>query len=481
MQKLGSGSYGTVYKLKTTHGKEHAIKTSKIITQTIGLNDLREVDISLRLRHPYVVQILDYTTSYVIENSQKYKIVYPVANETLIELSEKIIESNLGQDYFIKYFFQLLLGLNYVHERDIILVDIKPDNILYFEDEDSLRYNDFGLSIYDDKVFKNQIAGTKYYAAPELFFNVENKNKSIREIFTSLFLRSTNSIQENVLHKTSDIWSLGMTFIYVLTGILPQYETFIEADIKTFNSFDEYEKYFLSLLQRKINYALMRIENTNIIIMLKKMLDIDYKKRATTKELISLPIFDRYKTLEKLVQKLYVGYPIRLLFVNSHDFRNYPNIYSALNYSFSKCENIGEFWAWFNAIDILNYLMTVHFVRSDDRNLAFASLILSLKIYSRQYYEPKNIIIFIEPNINVNFDDIEKLEDEIFNELSGKIYRKNIFSFLYNLTEKIDYKKLSKFVLEIEFEGEMPNYAFEFLSSNGILNEKEIIKDMLKK
>ena len=86
MQELGHGGFGTVYKFTSKHGKEHALKTSKTNNVTIGLNDLREVDISLRLRHPYVNQILDYNAEYVTENSERYKIVYPLANGTLFYL-----------------------------------------------------------------------------------------------------------------------------------------------------------------------------------------------------------------------------------------------------------------------------------------------------------------------------------------------------------------------------------------------------------
>ena len=480
MQELGHGGFGTVYKFTSKHGKEHALKTSKTNNVTIGLNDLREVEISLRLRHPYVNQILDYNAEYVTENSERYKLIYPLANGTLFELADEINKSNLGQDYFIRYFLQLLLGLNYIHERDIILVDIKPENILYFKDEDALRYNDFGLSIYDDIVFRDQIGGTKYYSAPELFFNT-SKNKSIAHMFKSMFSKTSNVSQGKLIYRASDIWSLGMTFVYVLTDILPEKDAFIQANQKTFNNSKKYQEYFLSILEIKIKYALMRIQNNDLALMIKRMLEIDYTKRPTVKELLGLPIFEQYKTQEKLVQKLYMGYPILLLFVNTHNLTKYPEMLSALNYSFEKCKEIGEFWAWFNTVDILNYLLTVNFIKSDNKNAVISTLILSLKIYSKIYYELENTNIFIEQGINIDYDEIENLENEIFMKLSGKIYRKNIFSFLYNLDIIVDNKILAEFVLKHEFEGEMPNYAFEFLSYTGILNEKKLVKDILSK
>lgn len=447
MEKLGGGSFGTVYKFKNKYGKEHALKSSKRVSFSLGINDLREVDISLRLRHPYVNQLLDYNANNVVDElSSKYTLIYPLANGTFFDLSDKI---NYEEE-FIVYFNQLLLGLKYVHERDIILVDIKPENILYYENEDALRFNDFGISVYNDIIFRTQIAGTKYYMAPELFF-------------------------EKVIYDKSDIWSLGMTFLYMLTGNLAQEDTFKDVESKQFSNSKHYKEYYLTVLNRKIYDSLLKINNQEIVSLIKMMLNVNVKERPSASDLIKLPIFKYHRKQELIIEKLFSGYPIKMLYVNTHDLRNYEKVFNILTFAYTKLYDVGEKWAWFNAVDIINYLLTIGNIDLGYPEDTIAALVLSLKIYSSDFYQIQNIKSFIKYDMEVDFGEVENSEIKIFKTLGGKIYRKNIFSFLVNLKIQFDDKFLAKYALSAIFEGELPNYALEFLSSLGIENDNDIL------
>ena len=451
MEKLGHGSFGNVYKFKNKYGKEHALKASKAVSFSFGINDIREVDISLRLRHPYVNQLLDYNASNVVDDKHsKYTLTYPLAKGTFFYLQEKL---EYEEDYIV-YFNQLLLGLKYVHSRDIILVDIKPENILYYEDEDAVRYNDFGLSIYNDIIFKSQIAGTQFYMAPELFFN-------------------------KIIDKKSDIWSLGMTFIYMLTEMLPQEEAWKDAESKKFGDTANYKEYYLTVLRVKIYDALLKINNQDLVSLINSMLSIELDKRPSARDLLKLPIFQSHRTQELIIEKLFSGCPIKLLYINAHDLRNYTDIFNILIYAYSKTYDVGEKWAWFNAVDILNYLITIQASDIEEIDDAIAALILSLKIYSSDFYQIQNIKNFIPSNINLDLASVEDSEVKIFKILKGKIYRKNIFSFLVNLKIEFNDKILAEYVLSTAFEGEMPNYSFDFLSFIGIKNHNEIISSLI--
>ena len=444
MQQLGSGSYGRVYKFTTKYNKQHALKSFELKKLKKGLNDVKEVDISLRLRHPYVIQIIDYTANYVIDDkTSKYTIIYPLATGTLDYLKKK----NLSNEQFIKYFFQLILGLNYVHNRGIILVDIKPDNILYFEKEDALKFTDFGLSVYDDKTFRELIYGTLVYAAPELIF----KRKEI--------------------YKASDIWSLGITFLEMLVGWSPQEITFNQYRNQNFKSMDDAITYYNTKLQEEIKNAFSQINDEKIITMLSRMLTFDYNERATTDELINLPVFHEMKKNLSFIEKSYIGCPIMLLYLNTYDLRNYNDIYDTLIFAFNNCRNNDEYWSWFNAVDIINYLLTINFLNNGEKYITIASFLLSLKLCAQYYYELDNIIQFISPDFNIDYKILEETEINIFNILYGKIYRKNIFSYMTDLNIDFDKKSLSKYVLSTVFEGEIPDYVYKYLTrTEGIIN-----------
>ncbi len=61
---------------------------------------------------------------------------------------------------------QVLLGLQYLHSRNICHRDIKPSNLI-LDDKGTLKIVDFGFAIKSEGKLKN-ICGTLNYMAPEL-------------------------------------------------------------------------------------------------------------------------------------------------------------------------------------------------------------------------------------------------------------------------------------------------------------------------
>ena len=81
-----------------------------------------------------------------------------------------------------------LLGLSYLHNRNVMHRDIKPDN-LFISESGVIKLGDFGLAVQLEHSCskRNTVCGTSWYMAPEVY-------------------------EEEACLK-SDVWSLGISII----------------------------------------------------------------------------------------------------------------------------------------------------------------------------------------------------------------------------------------------------------------------------
>ncbi|EDV28610.1 uncharacterized protein TRIADDRAFT_49618 [Trichoplax adhaerens] len=94
----------------------------------------------------------------------------------------------LDEKIFSRYTMQILQGLKYVHDRNIIHRDIKGSNVMLMP-SGVIKLIDFGCS-------KCSIKGTPYWMAPEV-------------------------VKQSVCGCESDIWSTGCTVFEMATGKPP--------------------------------------------------------------------------------------------------------------------------------------------------------------------------------------------------------------------------------------------------------------------
>ncbi|CAN8254989.1 unnamed protein product [Cochlearia groenlandica] len=207
-QLLGEGAFGSVYLAtnKTDRDKtERAIKTAEL-SQASSLMD--ESRILIHLKSPFIIRLYDNE----IENNhstQYYNMILEYCSgKTIADLleSNQCRDRGLLETHVKFYARDVLSGLAYIHDRNIIHCDIKPDNLLLSPTDLRFRPNgyltkigDFGLAMEKGSIeYGNGYGhqrGTTRYLAPEV-------------------------MRHGFIDFGVDVWALGCTVLEMLTGKL---------------------------------------------------------------------------------------------------------------------------------------------------------------------------------------------------------------------------------------------------------------------
>ena len=196
-EKIGEGGYGNIY----------SIDNLNVVVKLVPLNELSilELDIMCRLRHPNIVQALDFgifrlsdnLISKVELNSENiFNIKFGFVIEKAIGDLEKYLPMGKNRkEKILDIIKQIKDGLYFLHKNKIIHADIKPQNILLFFNG-CVKISDFGISKYTQNLkTKDTEANSIGYRPPEII------NNSVEEIDNSV-----------------DYWALGVLIYNIVTG-----------------------------------------------------------------------------------------------------------------------------------------------------------------------------------------------------------------------------------------------------------------------
>ncbi|XP_052574892.1 serine/threonine-protein kinase Nek11 isoform X3 [Peromyscus californicus insignis] len=170
-QKLGSGSFGTVYLVSDKKAKQgEELKVLKEIcvgelnpNETVQANV--EAQLLSKLNHPAIVK---FHASFVEQNNFCIITEYCEGRDLDYKIQEyKEVGKIFPENQIVEWFIQLLLGVDYMHERRILHRDLKSKNI--FLKNNQLKIGDFGVSrlLMGSCELATTLTGTPYYMSPE--------------------------------------------------------------------------------------------------------------------------------------------------------------------------------------------------------------------------------------------------------------------------------------------------------------------------
>lgn len=196
LEKMGSGGMGAVFKAeKIATGDIVALKLLYPNTPKTALQQfINEGMMLMNLDHPNILKGFDFGFS----NGFYFLALECIRGENVITFLEKGFR--FTEDFTFHIALQIARALAYLENKLIVHRDVKPANILLVED--TAKLCDFGLSL--DLGKKKEVdkdadvtCGTVEYISPE------------------------QARGQSDMDNRSDVYSLGITCIHMITGRLP--------------------------------------------------------------------------------------------------------------------------------------------------------------------------------------------------------------------------------------------------------------------
>ncbi|PIC15488.1 hypothetical protein B9Z55_022442 [Caenorhabditis nigoni] len=292
---VGRGGYGKV--ILARKNVDNKIYALKVINKPRNESNLQaaidEIKVFKHVNSPFICQMFDYFEA----NRKIYFVLEFLPGGDLFTLMAK--KETFDEDETRFYLAQIVIGLEYLHNSDIIYRDLKAENVL-IDKHGNLKLTDFGLAKFNFPIgSKTQTrCGTAECQAPEM-------------------------IKGRPYGHEIDIWAIGILAVYMLTGA-PPFTGETKKEVR------------LSIVKTKLTYPEGSSESCKeaLCLTLKRIPE----KRVTLSEFKKLDFFDSIDWTLMEMQKLKPPFPPEIS--DDEDVSQFDTYFTDMTPTVSPCKTV---------------------------------------------------------------------------------------------------------------------------------------------
>lgn len=431
LKEIGRGGNSRVYAGLRNKDKHNVVLKVRIVNPDVDedtlyhkinnqIYGLKEYDIGSFFNCDFIAKYLDYNTT------RKY--IYTVMEHEQGSMTEYKDPGKLPYQEKVSMLKKILIGLHECHENGVLHLDMKFENVL-------LRYRnrsgvsideplitDFGFSLrvrdVRSGIKMDRRFGTTGYFAPEQFSSYYPRGES------------RNSM---IYHGSADIWAYGI----IAYRLLMEHRVYKSTDKEVI--YGDMVRYFkdgnvAELLKRRKYPSFINLndeDQNDVIELLNATLTWDHNQRLTTRQLLSLPIFEKSAKLEIHCE---LSNPNRRYFISTKS-GILPHCLDYFNDVAMTCPN-APLIIYYHMVDLVYRISSIArysiFNRKYAREIVVACFLIALNYH---YYTNYDGIIAYMNEVGLDQAAIVNRVAAFARDLNYIIYRRYLFETVDTLDD----------------------------------------------
>jgi len=201
VRPIGEGGSGRVFAVRDTTGREFALKCllPALATSEKRKRFKNEIEFSRSNRHRNIIKLSDIGICKWGDVETPFYVM-PLYPQTL----RTLLGNKIAQEKVLKYFNQIIDGVEAAHLLRVFHRDLKPENFLLEPSSDLLVVADFGIAHFEEELLVTAV-----------------ETKHAERLANFLYSAPEQRAKGRAVDHRADIYALGLILNEMFTGTVP--------------------------------------------------------------------------------------------------------------------------------------------------------------------------------------------------------------------------------------------------------------------